>query len=104
MELRTELSDAQKDVEPHNADSHLTYLGAGLRNCVTYRTRPDAPVYFIDLDGTNDVASRRRTTIVVGTTTSGSLRGSSVQSPRLEAPDRFGQPGRFALRAARSGE
>ena len=51
MELRTELTDAQKEVEPRNADSHLTFIGAGLRNCVTYETRPDAPVYFIDLDG-----------------------------------------------------
>ena len=51
MELRTELTDAQKKVEPRNADSHLTFIGAGLRNCVTYRPRPDAPVYFIELDG-----------------------------------------------------
>jgi len=65
MELRTELSDAQKVVEPRNADSHLTYIGAGLRNCVTYQTRPDAPVYFIDLDGTTDAMKRRRTTAVL---------------------------------------
>jgi thiamine phosphate synthase YjbQ (UPF0047 family) len=65
MELRTELSDAQKEVEPRNADSHLTYIGAGLRNCVTYHTRPDAPVYFIDLDGTTDAMKRRRTTAIV---------------------------------------
>ena len=65
MELRTELSDAQKEVEPHNADSHLTYIGAGLRNCVTYRTRPDAPVYFIELDGMNDAIRRQRTTTVL---------------------------------------
>jgi len=65
MELRTELSDAQKVVEPKNADSHLTFIGAGLRNCVTYLTRPGEPVYFIDLDGANDVIRRRRTTTVV---------------------------------------
>jgi thiamine phosphate synthase YjbQ (UPF0047 family) len=65
MELRTELSAAQKRIEPRNADSHLTFMGAGLRNCVTYQTRPDAPVYFIDLDGTNDALRRRRTTAVV---------------------------------------
>ena len=46
MELRTELSPAQKVVEPRNADSHLTFIGAGLRNCVTYLTRPGEPVYF----------------------------------------------------------
>jgi thiamine phosphate synthase YjbQ (UPF0047 family) len=57
MELRSELSDEQKVVEPCNADSHLTYIGSGMRNCVTYRTRPDAPVYFIELDGLTEARS-----------------------------------------------
>ena len=65
MELRTELSDAQKVVEPRNADSHLTFIGAGLRNCVTHLTRPDTPVYFIDLDGAYDATRRTRTTAVL---------------------------------------
>jgi len=65
MELRTELSEAQKVVEPRNADSHLTFIGAGLRNCVTYQTRPDAPVYFIELDGAYDATRRTRTTAVL---------------------------------------
>jgi thiamine phosphate synthase YjbQ (UPF0047 family) len=65
MELRSELTDAQKQVEPRNGDSHLTYIGAGLRNCVTYLNRPDAPVYFVDLDGTCDAKRRSRTTTVV---------------------------------------
>ena len=65
MHLRSELSDAQKIVEPKNADSHLTFIGAGMRNCVTYRTRPDSPVYFIELDGKTDVLSRQRKTTVV---------------------------------------
>ncbi len=65
MELRTELTDAQKKVEPRNADSHLTFIGAGLRNCVTYRTRPGAPVYFIELDGMTDVIKRQRKTTIV---------------------------------------
>jgi thiamine phosphate synthase YjbQ (UPF0047 family) len=65
MELRTELSDAQKKVEPRNADSHLTFIGAGLRNCVTYRTQPRAPVYFIELDGKTDVMRRQRSTTVL---------------------------------------
>ena len=65
MELRTELSDEQKVVEPRNADSHLTFIGAGLRNCVTYQTRPDVPVYFIDLDGAYDATRRTRTTAVL---------------------------------------
>lgn len=66
MELRSELSDEQKEIEPRNADSHLTFIGSGMRNCVTYRNRPRAPVYFIDLDGTNGDTQRRRQTTVVG--------------------------------------
>ena len=65
MEFRTELTDAQKQVEPRNADSHLTYIGAGLRNCVTYRNRPGAPVYFIELDGMTPAARRERSTTVL---------------------------------------
>ena len=65
MELRSELTDEQKVVEPRNGDSHLTYIGSGMRNCVTYRTRPDAPVYFIELDGMTDAMQRRRTTKIV---------------------------------------
>ena len=65
MELRSELSDRQKEVEPRNGDSHLTFIGSGMRNCVTYRNQPLAPVYFIDLDGTNGDARRERRTTVV---------------------------------------
>ncbi len=66
MELRTELSDDQKIREPRNGDSHLTYIGAGLRNCATYRTNPETPVYFIELDGTGGEESRERKTVIVG--------------------------------------
>lgn len=65
MELRSELTDAQKEVEPKNGDSHLTFIGAGLRNCVTYRTRPGAPVYFIELDGLCEAMRRQRTTTIL---------------------------------------
>ncbi len=65
MELRSELSDEQKEVEPRNADSHLTFIGSGMRNCVTYRNEPLAPVYFIDLDGTNGETRRQRQTTIV---------------------------------------
>lgn len=68
MELRTELSDDQKVLEPRNGDSHLTFIGAGMRNCVTYRTGPAAPVYFIELDGMQGAgeSSRERQTVIVG--------------------------------------
>jgi thiamine phosphate synthase YjbQ (UPF0047 family) len=65
MELRSELSDEQMEKEPKNADSHLTFIGSGMRNCVTYRNRPPAPVYFIDLDGTNGGTRRQRSTTIV---------------------------------------
>jgi thiamine phosphate synthase YjbQ (UPF0047 family) len=65
MELRAELSEDQKRVEPRNGDSHLTFIGAGMRNCVTYANAPAAPVYFIELDGVNKGAWRERTTSVV---------------------------------------
>jgi hypothetical protein len=65
MELRNELTEEQKETEPRNADSHLTFIGSGMRNCVSYRNQPLAPVYFIDLDGTNGEARRERKTTIV---------------------------------------
>jgi hypothetical protein len=68
MELRTELTDDQKVLEPHNGDSHLTFMGAGMSNCVTYRLDRRTPVYFIELDGTHASgdSSRERQTLIVG--------------------------------------
>ena len=64
--MRHELTASEKLNEPKNCDAHLTYIGCGLRNCVTYPNRSDMPVYFIDLDGTNKGKSRNRKTTVVG--------------------------------------
>ncbi|RMG45175.1 MAG: hypothetical protein D6718_08175 [Acidobacteria bacterium] len=66
LELRAELSEEQRRREPRNADSHLKFIGSGLRSCVTYVNRPERPVYFIDLDGVNGEVRRRRKTTVVG--------------------------------------
>jgi thiamine phosphate synthase YjbQ (UPF0047 family) len=66
IEERDELSDEQKQTEPRNADSHLTFIGARMRNCVTYCNEPSIPVYFIELDGTNGERRRRRETAIVG--------------------------------------
>jgi thiamine phosphate synthase YjbQ (UPF0047 family) len=65
MELRSELSPEERLTEPRNADSHLTFIGSGLRNCVTHVNRGDAPVYFVDLDGVNGGSRRRRLTTVL---------------------------------------
>ena len=62
---RSELSEAQRSCEPKNGDSHLAYIGSGLRNCVTYVNRPGEPVFFMDLDGVTDGRSRTRRTCVL---------------------------------------
>ncbi len=66
LDLREELSEAQRRTEPRNADSHLAFISAGLRSCVTYRGRNGEPVYFIDLDGVNRGRPRQRVTTVLG--------------------------------------
>ena len=66
MRLRTELSASAKAHEPANADAHLTFMSAGLQNCVTYTNTVPVPIYFIDLDGISPHARRtRRTTMLL---------------------------------------
>ena len=65
MELRKELSESEKECEPLNADSHLIFMGAGLKNCVTYINKPKLPIYFIDLDGIYKNYRRNRQTTIV---------------------------------------
>ncbi len=66
LQLRTELTELQKKDEPLNADSHLTFIGSGLANCVTYANDPDKPVFFVDLDGVYRDRRRTRQTTVIG--------------------------------------
>ena len=66
LELRDELSESQRRVEPRNADSHLTYISSGLGNCVSYENRPNEPVFFVELDGVSDALHRKRRTTVIG--------------------------------------
>lgn len=66
LELRTELTDEQKATEPLNGDAHLSFIGAGLTNCVTYATDTAGPALFVDLDGVGVTGPRRRKTSVVG--------------------------------------
>lgn len=66
MELRDELSEEQRRVEPANADAHLAFIGAGLQSCVTYVHHPGTPVFLMDLDGECDGRFRKRITSVVG--------------------------------------
>ena len=62
IQLRNELSESEKESEPPNADSHLTFISAGLKNCVTYINKPEQPVYFIELDGVYKENRRKRHT------------------------------------------
>jgi thiamine phosphate synthase YjbQ (UPF0047 family) len=62
LDERAELSEESRKCEPKNGDSHLAFISAGLRNCVTYVNRPGEPVYFVDLDGTNENVARERRT------------------------------------------
>jgi thiamine phosphate synthase YjbQ (UPF0047 family) len=65
LHLRTELSDQQRATEPRNADSHLTFMGGGLRNCASYEQRGDDPVWFVELDGVHAGGARTRRTTVI---------------------------------------
>ena len=65
MPLRTELSEEQRANEPLNADSHLTFIGAGLRNSASYELNGAEPVWFVELDGVHVGGTRHRRTSVV---------------------------------------
>jgi thiamine phosphate synthase YjbQ (UPF0047 family) len=65
LDARSELSQEQRRIEPRNADSHLAFMAAGLRTCVSYLNRHE-PVSFIDLDGVFEGRSRSRQTTIVG--------------------------------------
>jgi thiamine phosphate synthase YjbQ (UPF0047 family) len=63
---RDELTPDQREVESRNGDSHLAFIGGGLRACVSYRTTRSDPVYLIDLDGVQAGSPRLRRTMLVG--------------------------------------
>src|SRR6185436_14665210 len=86
LHLRSELTEEQRAVEPRNGDSHLTFIGAGLRNCATYRNPASLPVYFIDLDGVNRGIGRRRTTTVIGYDDETLVRRSRISVPTSRHP------------------
>ena len=65
LHLRTELSEQQRATEPRNADSHLTFMGGGLRNCASYEQQGDQPVWFVELDGVHAGGARTRRTTVI---------------------------------------
>jgi hypothetical protein len=95
IERRTELSPAQRPVEPLNADSHLAFMAGALRTCVSYRNRPGEPMSFIDLDGVHAGRARIRRTSVIGYSAEETIAharltvpvsGHSVESVNLKDP------------------
>ena len=81
LELRHDLSAAQRKIEPKNADSHLAFMAAGLRTCVIYVNRRNEAVPFVDLDGVNDGRPRLRQAGIVGYTAE-----EEVCRTRIEVP------------------
>ncbi len=95
IERRTELSAAQRPVEPLNADSHLAFMAGALRTCVSYLNRPTEPMSFIDLDGVHAGRPRTRRTSVIGYSSEETVAttrivvpvsGHSVESVNLKDP------------------
>jgi thiamine phosphate synthase YjbQ (UPF0047 family) len=95
IERRTELSDAQRPVEPLNADSHLAFMAGALRTCVSYLNRPGEPMSFIDLDGVHAGRPRTRHTSLIGYSAEETVAttriivpvsGHSVESVNLKDP------------------
>ena len=97
MHLRAELSDAQRAVEPRNGDSHLTFIGAGMRNCVTYRNRA-AVAGLLHRPGRDEPGDLPRAHDERGRLRPGRRWWSGVRLtvPTLAAPHRRRQPGRRA--------
>jgi hypothetical protein len=86
LHLREELSDAQRGIEPRNADAHLAFIAAGLRTCVKYVNRPGEPVYFVDLDGVDGDRHRRRLTRILGFRTEEVVARDRVHVPMSSHP------------------
>ncbi len=81
LELRDELAPEQRAIEPTNADSHLAFMGSGIRACVTDDVQRAAPVYFIDFDGVYRDVPRRRTARVVGYNVEREVARTTIEVP-----------------------
>ncbi len=102
MELRSELSDQQKEVEPRNGDSHLTFIGSGMRNCVTL-PQPAGGARLLHRPRRHE----RREVPAAADHDRGVRRGEGrhprvVPGPDQPPPDRLGEPRRPADRTRRA--
>jgi thiamine phosphate synthase YjbQ (UPF0047 family) len=81
LDQRTELAPEQRLIEPRNADSHLAFIAAGLRTCVSFPNRANEPVRFVDLDGMHAGQPRQRLTRIIGY-----QREEEIERIRIEVP------------------
>lgn len=81
LDQRTELAPEQRLVEPRNADSHLAFIAAGLRTCVSFPNREAEPVRFVDLDGVHGGQPRQRLMRIIGY-----QREEEIDRIRIEVP------------------
>ncbi len=86
LEERLELSEAQRRVEPRNADSHLAFIVSGMKSCALYRNRPAEPVFLLELDGMNGAAARMRRTRVVGYRSEEEVERVTIEVPVSRHP------------------
>ncbi len=88
MADRDELSPVQRQCEPRNADAHLIYLAAGMRNTRLYTTATPHPPVLVDLDGINNVTGTRRTRYVtaIGLEAETTLLHRTLQPPHPHHP------------------
>jgi hypothetical protein len=86
LDLRTELPPEQRRVEPTNGDSHLAFMAADLRTCVSYKTDRKGPVFFVDLDGSHEGTPRRRLTRLVGYDSEVEVAREQLQVPVSRHP------------------
>ncbi len=71
LHLRSELTPAEREGEPLNADAHLAFIGGGFTNTVSIEGSGEEPVWFVDFDGRfedrgGNVIQRTRSVSVLG--------------------------------------
>lgn len=86
IELRSDVAEHERDLEPVNADSHLAFITGGLRACAAYQTTRPGPVYFLDLDGVHNGTPRQRRTTVVGYNSDIEVARTRVEIPVSDHP------------------
>jgi thiamine phosphate synthase YjbQ (UPF0047 family) len=86
LEIRQDLAPEQRAVEPRNADSHLAFIASGLHTCVSHPNRPGEPVFFVDLDGTNQGKPRTRRTRVIAFSRERIVKATQIEVPISSHP------------------